>query len=150
MKEKEYKLQADIKYLDEVMRFLEQCMEECKCEEEIRIPIAIAVEEIFVNIANYAYPDEEGKVTISIWDTVNAENKNIKSILVVFKDCGMPYNPLENKDPDITLDGEKRQIGGLGVYMVKQMMSHVEYKYENGKNVLTLQKDWKTEEKDIL
>ena len=61
-------------------------------------------------------------------------------------DNGAEYDPLEKEDPDVTLSAEDRQIGGLGIFMVKKIMDEVDYRYENGKNVLTLRKNYKTAE----
>ena len=95
--------------------------------------INIAVEEIFVNIASYAYPDGEGVVTVRISfeaDTFTAE----------FKDSGMFYNPLGKADPDTYLSAGEREIGGLGIFMVKKIMDEVSYEYKNGQNILTIRK----------
>jgi len=99
-----------------------------------QLQLDIAVEELFINIASYAYRPVDGPVTIQIdfkEDTAS----------VVFIDGGRPYNPWEREDPDITLSAEERDIGGLGVYMVKQSMNNVDYVYEDGKNILTIEKN---------
>lgn len=91
----------------------------------------LAVEEIFVNISQYAYPPKDGDVEITF-----KINKNL--VEMNFSDSGNPYNPLEKEDPDITLKAEERPIGGLGIFMVKKYMDEVNYAYENGKNILTI------------
>ena len=96
----------------------------------------VAVEEIFVNIAHYAYGGNPGEAVIGL-DVI----PNPKSCRIVFRDRGVPYNPLEKTDPDITLSAEEREIGGLGIYMVKQSMDKVEYRYEDGYNILTIEKN---------
>jgi sigma-B regulation protein RsbU (phosphoserine phosphatase) len=94
--------------------------------------LCIAVEEIFLNVSNYAYPPIEGDVEISF--KINDNNQ----IEMKFADSGVQYNPLEKDDPDITLNADERSIGGLGIFMVKKSMDEVNYSYENGKNVLTI------------
>lgn len=126
---------ASISELDSVLDFINGELENNDCNVKVQIQIAIAVEEIFVNIAHYAYPSGEGKATIQIsfeGDPLKAE--------IVFIDEGTPYNPLDNDDPDITLSAEERQIGGLGIYMVKKSMDDVFYDQRDGKNILTIKK----------
>ena len=95
--------------------------------------IEIAAEEIFVNIAHYAYPDSEGDAVIETEVTTDPP-----AIAITFRDSGEPYDPLAKEDPDITLSAEKRRIGGLGIFLVKKLMDEVAYKYEDGQNVLTI------------
>lgn len=93
----------------------------------------IAAEEVFVNIASYAYPTGQGKVDITC-ETVQGY------AVITFSDDGMPFNPLEGAEPDITLPAEKRNIGGLGLLMTKKIMDEVSYEYKNEKNVLTMRR----------
>ena len=97
--------------------------------------IDIAVEEIFVNISSYAYPDCDGKVSVCLFAESN-------SITIEFKDNGIPYNPLAKADPDVSLPAEQREIGGLGIFMVKNLMDEMSYEYRNGQNILTIKKSW--------
>ncbi len=97
--------------------------------------LAIAVEELYVNIAHYAYGDEEGKATIKI-----GFDGEPMQVTIRFIDEGVPYNPLEKQDPDTSLSAEERDIGGLGIFMVKKSMDSMEYEYQDGKNILTIQK----------
>ena len=101
----------------------------------IQTQIDIAVEEIFVNIANYAYNPEIGKAEI----VVEITEKPV-TVAITFEDSGVPYNPLEKQDPDITLNAEERDIGGLGIFMAKKSMDDIEYTYRDGKNILTIKK----------
>ena len=131
----ELKLMASDETLYTVLSELEQLLDENKCPETLKMAMLVAVEEIFVNIAHYAYGGAPGEAVVSL-DVV----PDSKCCRVVFLDKGTPYNPLEKADPDITLSAEERQIGGLGIYMVKQSMDKVEYRYEDGCNILTIEK----------
>ena len=99
--------------------------------------IDVAIEEIFVNIAHYAYPEGEGDAVISVGADTAAGG-----VQIVFEDEGIPYDPLKNEDPDITLSAEDRPIGGLGIFMVKKSMDEVSYEYKDGKNRLTIKKSF--------
>lgn len=131
---KELSITAKTENLDEVLSFVNCELEKQNCSMMAQMELDIAIEELFVNIAHYAYRPKEGPVTIQI-------DFKEDMISVVFIDNGIPYNPWERKDPDITLSAEEREIGGLGVYMVKKSMDHVDYSYEEGKNILTIQKN---------
>lgn len=132
---KELKIQALVEKLPEVAEFVDIELEKLDCNMKVQMQIDVAVEEIFVNIANYAYQPDVGDATI-IFDTVD----DGKTVSITFKDSGVPYNPLEKEDPDITLSGEQRPIGGLGIFMVKKSMDKVLYEHKDGQNVLTLLK----------
>ncbi len=118
-----------------VQKFVDGELETAECPMKIQLQIDIAIEEIFVNIARYAYTSGTGKadVTVEITDTP-------KTVFITFSDSGRPYNPLEKSDPDITLSAEERQIGGLGIFMVKKSMDEMRYEYLKGRNNLTLVK----------
>ena len=134
-KVKELQLDALTENLDRVLEFIEEQLEQYDCPNKTVIQIKIAVEELFVNIAHYAYGEETGYAIIQ----TETEAGKIKITLI---DGGMHYNPLEKKDPDVTLSAEERQIGGLGIYMVKKSMDSVEYEYVDEKNCLTITKTW--------
>ncbi len=93
--------------------------------------IDVCLEEIYVNIASYAYDDKEGTAKISF-------DKQDNEITLKFEDEGIYYNPLQKEDPDITLSLEERPIGGLGIFMVKEISKDIEYKREDNKNILIL------------
>ena len=131
---KELLTEARIENLDAVLAFVEAEIENSDCPPKLMTQIAVAVEEIFVNIAHYAYNPEVGGAKIRIV----AED----AVIIEFEDAGKPYNPLEKADPDVHAELEERQIGGLGIYMVKNIMDTVEYRYEDGKNILTIKKTW--------
>ena len=120
--------------LDEVLRFLDRYLEKHDCNPKAQIQLDIAVEEIYINIASYAYEEEVGMAEIRL------EICEEGVLQVTFLDSGIPYDPLAKEDPDVTLPAEKRQIGGLGVFMVKKSMDEVAYEYRDGKNVFTMKK----------
>jgi anti-sigma regulatory factor (Ser/Thr protein kinase) len=100
------------------------------CPPKVKNQIMIAVDEIFSNIARYAYDVGIGNATIR----VAADD----DIIVEFEDSGMAYNPLTADDPDTMLPAEERELGGLGIFMVRKLMDSVEYRREGNKNILTL------------
>ena len=128
-------VEADNKNLAAVLAFVDSHLESADCPMKIQMQIDVAVEEIFSNIANYAYAPGTGDATIKVNVTGEPPVAEIK-----FIDSGMEYNPLEKEDPDITLAAEDRPIGGLGVFMVKKSMDEVQYNYENGQNIFTIRK----------
>lgn len=102
---------------------------------DLAFTLQLVTEEIVVNVVSYAYPDgAEGELEVEI----SASDEEIK---LEFSDSGKPFNPLEKEDPDTTLSAEERPIGGLGIFLVKQMMDDVRYRYENGRNILTISKN---------
>lgn len=128
-------IQATKENLLEVSAFIEGYLESIDCPMKAMMQISVAVEEIFINIASYAYGEGSGMAEILI-DHNQADN----SVDITFMDRGVPYDPLAKEDPDITLPAEERTIGGLGIFMVKKSMDDLKYKYEDGKNVLTITK----------
>ncbi len=133
---KELKIEARKENLDSVIQFVDEILEEAGCQMKVQFQIDVAVEEIFVNIANYAYTPNIGGADISV-DIVGEK----KTIIITFKDSGVPYNPLLKPDPDVTLSVEDRQVGGLGIFMVKKSMDDMSYEYKDGKNILTIKKN---------
>ena len=119
--------------MKEVLAFTEEQLEASGCPMKKIMPITVAIEEMFVNIAHYAYPDSTGTVRYSIESSDHC---------VTFRlaDSGVPFDPLARPDPDVTLSSKERKIGGLGIYMMKQTMDDVSYEYSNGENVLTMKK----------
>ncbi len=124
---------ARIEEVDRVIRFIEEGLASIGCTIKNKLVICVAVEEIFVNIAHYAYPSKEGEAEIHF-----CYSEQSKTVRISFMDSGIPYNPLKKEDPDLTLSAEDRKIGGLGIYMVKQSMDQVIYEYKEGKNKLTI------------
>ncbi|MBM6924841.1 ATP-binding protein [Pseudoflavonifractor phocaeensis] len=127
---------ATVENLDKVIAFVDQQLERFQCPMETQFQIDVAVEEIYVNIAHYAYTPGQGEATIRC----EVEEGPPVQVVIELLDNGVPYDPLAKADPDVSLTAEEREIGGLGIFMVKQSMDHVAYRYENGKNILTLRK----------
>ena len=129
-------IEASINNLDAVIDFINSELDSYECPIKTRTRLDIAVEEIFVNIAHYAYSGETGMAEIII---------DIKSdptaAVITFIDSGVPYDPLAKEDPDVTLSLEQRKIGGLGIFMVKKSMDDMIYEYKDGKNHLTIVKN---------
>ncbi|MBQ1526224.1 MAG: ATP-binding protein [Lachnospiraceae bacterium] len=132
---KQMKTKARREQLESVLMFLEEELSSIRHNTKNKIQLFIAVEELFVNIASYAYYPAEGDAEIDI-DTDNENN----FVYITFIDSGKPYNPLEREDPDVTLSAKERKIGGLGIYMVKKSMDDMSYEYKNGCNILKIGK----------
>ena len=126
---------AEVDRLDEINAFIDQALEPYACSPKAQMEIALAVEEIFVNIANYAYTPQKGQaeIVVDVWG-------DPPMLTVGFLDWGKPFNPLDKPDADTTLSAEERGIGGLGIYLVKNLMDDVSYVHEDGKNILTIRK----------
>ena len=127
--------EADDKNLAEVIEFVKSPVQD-ELTLEIENKVELAVEEIFVNVAHYAYGENTGTVTIT--SSLTTEPKRL---CVEFCDQGIPFDPLAKPDPDITLGAEERKIGGLGIFLTKKFMDKVEYRYENGSNILYFEKN---------
>jgi len=136
---KRLKLAAKLEALEEVLAFMDEYLEELECPMKINMQLDIALEEMYVNVAHYAYPDEnaDGQGMAEILLEPLTDNKGIRITLI---DQGIPYNPLAKVDPDITLSAEERQIGGLGIFMVKKSMDKLDYRYENESNIFSMEK----------
>lgn len=124
---------AKTESLPDVLGFVEETLEEYDCSMKMQSSICVAIEEVFVNVAHYAYGDADGDVSLGIC----FEESN-REVTFRMADKGIPFNPLEKPDPDITLSAEERGIGGLGIFITKKTMETVTYAYENGENVLTM------------
>ena len=134
----ELTLQAKVDNLGQVMDLVEEQLTPAGCKMKTLMQVQIAVEEIFVNIAHYAYEESVGMVTIQV-DVEGAPGQE-QAAVITFADSGTPYNPLEREEPDLGLSVEERPVGGLGIFMVKKSVDSVEYEYRNGENVLVLRK----------
>jgi anti-sigma regulatory factor (Ser/Thr protein kinase) len=124
---------AKIESLNEVLGFVEETLEGFECPMKIQMAICVAIEEVFVNIAHYAYPESVGDMTLHI-----GLDEESRAITFRVTDKGVPFDPLKRPDPDITLSAEEREIGGLGIFITKKTMDSLSYSYENGENILTM------------
>lgn len=130
-----FNIRAETKHLEQVLMFIDRKLAEYDCPLRIRGQIALAAEEIFVNIARYAYENKIGDAGIQ----VEVEQEPLQ-VLITFTDQGVPYDPLQRETPDLSLSAEERPIGGLGIYLMRQSMDDVSYEYREGKNILTIKK----------
>lgn len=126
---------AKIESLSDVLGFVDQMLESCECPMKLQTAICVAIEEVFVNVAAYAYEGGQGDVTLGI-----RFDEEARTITFHMTDKGIPFDPLANPDPDITLSAEDREIGGLGIFIAKKTMNTITYSYENGENILTMVK----------
>ena len=124
---------AKVEALSDVLGFVDQTLESCECPMKIQMAICVAIEEVFVNVAHYAYGDGDGDMSLGI-----GFDPESREITFRMTDKGTPFDPLQKPDPDITLSAEDREIGGLGIFITKKTMDTVSYAYENGENVLTM------------
>ena len=131
----ELEIEAAEENLSEVLAFVEEHLAE-DCPPKALMQINVAVEEIFVNIAKYAYAPDKGNATVRV-----EVSEEPVSVTITFIDKGVPYDPLAKEDPDVTLSAEERKIGGLGIFMTKQLMDDGVYEYRDGKNILRLKKN---------
>lgn len=126
---------ANVEKLNDVLAFVDEELEKVEAPMKIATQMDIAIEELFVNVASYAYAPNSGDVEIKV------EAKD-GSIEVIFEDSGVEFDPLAGEDPDITLSAEERRIGGLGIFMVKKFVDEMDYCRTDGKNILRIRKTW--------
>ncbi len=133
---KELTIDATVENIDRVTDFVNEQLEGLDCPMKVVNQIDIAIDELFGNIANYAYNPDVGPATVRV-----EIKRDPLSIVITFIDHGVPYDPLSNRDPDVTLSAEDRKIGGLGIYMVKKSMDGIRYEYKDGRNILMIEKN---------
>ena len=124
---------AKVDALSDVLGFVELTLENYECPMKTQMAICVALEEVFVNVARYAYPDGEGDMTLGI-----GFDEESRTVTFRMSDKGVPFDPLKKEDPDITLSAAERDIGGLGIFITKKTMDSLSYAYENGENILTM------------
>ena len=129
-------LEASTDNLPRVTAFVNSRLEAIGCPKKEQMQIGVAVEEIFVNIAQYAYAPEKGSAAVRVKTC-----EKPRSVTITFLDRGVPYDPLAKADPDISLAADEREVGGLGIFLTKQLMDDVRYEYRDGQNILTMKKD---------
>ena len=127
--------EAKVEALSDVLGFVDQTLEGYECPMKIQMAVCVAIEEVFVNVAHYAYGEGEGDMTLGI-----GFDEESRTITFRMTDKGVPFDPLKKPDPDITLSADEREIGGLGIFITKKTMDTVVYEYNNGENVLTMTK----------
>ena len=132
---KELVLKAKLDNIPEVTAFIDEQLEALDCPMKAQMQIDVAIDELFSNIARYAYAPGEGDATVRFeFDEV------ARVASVTFVDSGVPFDPLKQGDPDVSLSIDDRKEGGLGIFMVKKTMDHMVYRHENGCNLLTIYK----------
>ena len=132
---KELTIAATVENIEVVTDFVNQQLEELACPMKAQMQIDIAIDELFSNIAHYSYNPEIGQATVRV-----EVMENPLAVYITFIDNGVPYDPLSKEDPDLTLSAEERQIGGLGIYLVKKSMDEITYEYKDGQNILRIKK----------
>ena len=133
---KELTITATVENIEVVTDFVNEQLEAFDCPMKAQIQIDIAIDELFGNIAHYAYNPEVGDATVRV-EVV----EDPLAVVITFIDKGVPYDPLAKADPDITLSAEDREVGGLGIFMVKKSMDEITYEYKDGQNVLKIRKN---------
>ena len=133
---KELTIAATVENIETVTDFVNEQLEALDCPMKAQMQIDIAIDELFGNIAHYAYNPEIGKATVRVEVT-----EDPLAVVITFIDNGVPYDPLAKADPDTTLSAEEREIGGLGIYMVKKSMDDITYEYKDGQNILAIKKN---------
>ena len=125
---------AAVSQVKAVTKFVNEHLAPLGCSERVRIQVDVAIDEIFSNIARYAYDSETGPATVRV-----EVLENPLSVVITFIDSGAPFDPLAQKRPDVTkLPKEKRPIGGLGLFMVMKTMDEISYEYKDGRNILRI------------
>ena len=132
---KELTIEAKTSNIEAVTDFVNEQLEALDCPMKAQMQIDIAIDELFSNIAHYAYNPEIGQATVRV-EVI----EDPLAVTITFIDNGVPYDPLAKADPDTTLSAEERDIGGLGIYMVKKSMDNITYEYKDGQNILKIKK----------
>ena len=132
---KELTIAARIDSIPAVTDFVDEQLDQLNASRKVHIQIAVAIDEIFSNIAKFSYGPEGGEAIVR----VDMED-DPAAVVISFIDTGTPFDPLSEEDPDLTLEAEERDIGGLGIYLVKKSMDGVYYEYKDGQNILTIRK----------
>lgn len=126
-------VKAVVESIPSVTDFVDEILEDNDCVIKAKIQIDIAIDEILGNISHYAYESGNGDVSVTV-----EVAESPKRAIITFADSGIPYNPMTKDDPDTALSADEREIGGLGIFMVKKSMDEMYYEYADGKNILTI------------
>lgn len=132
----ELSVEATVENLEAVNAFVEQLLCKMDVSMKTQMQLDLAVEELFVNIANCAYAPSTGSVTLR-----GEVVRDPLGVVLTFEDEGVPYDPLAKEDPDVSLAAEEREIGGLGIFLVKKNVDDIRYEHRDGKNILTIRKN---------
>lgn len=132
---KELNISATVENIPVVTAFVDEQLEALNCPLKAQMQIDIVIDELFGNIAQYAYNPDIGSATVRV-----EVSEDPLAVIITFIDGGIPYDPLKADDPDITLSAEDRPLGGLGIYMVKKSMDAIIYEHRDGKNILSIKK----------
>ena len=135
---KELTIAATVENIETVTNFVNEQLDAFDCPMKAQMQIDIAIDELFGNIAHYAYNPDVGEATVRVEVT-----ENPLAVVITFIDKGVPYDPLAKDDPNTTLSADEREIGGLGIYMVKKSMDDITYEYKDGQNILKIKKIFK-------
>lgn len=133
---KELTVEATVESIPVIMEFVDGQLEQFDCPMKAQAQIDIAIDELFSNIVHYAYYPGTGPATVRV-----EVMEEPLSVVITFIDQGVPYDPLAKADPDVTLSAEERDVGGLGIYIVKKNMNEITYEYKDGKNILRIRKE---------
>ena len=132
---KEITLEARTENIDALTDFINAELEALDCPMKTQIQIDVAIDEIFANIASYAYAPGVGEATVRF-----EAQADPPAAVITFIDGGIPYDPLQNADPDVSLSADEREVGGLGIFLVRKTMDDMRYEYRDGKNILHITK----------
>ncbi len=132
---KELTVKATLENIPRVTAFVDAQLEALDCPVKAQTQLDVAIDELFSNIARYAYAPDTGEATVRF-----AFDGESRTVVITLIDSGVPFDPLAQAEPDVTLSAGEREIGGLGIFLVRRIMDSVDYSYENGNNILTIYK----------
>ena len=132
---KEITVPATMENFSKVTAFVDEQLEGLSCPLKAQTQINVSIDELLSNIARYAYAPGTGVVTVRF-----CFDADTRTVSISFLDSGIPFDPLSQAAPDINAPAEERAVGGLGIYLVRKTMDRVDYRYADGKNILTIQK----------
>ena len=133
---KKITMKAVVESIPAVTEFVDGVLESIDCPMRALMQINVAIDEIFSNIAHYAYPGKEGEATVQV-----SFDEQKRTVTICFRDRGVPYNSLDKTDPDVSLPAVERAVGGLGIFLVKKLMDNITYEYADGMNILCITKN---------
>lgn len=134
---KELSIEACVANIGTVTAFVEEALEAAGCPMKTVMQIDVAIDELFGNIARYAYAPGTGMAVVRL-----EIDEASREVSLTFEDGGVPFDPLGEPEPDVTVSAKERALGGLGIFMVRRSMDDMAYRRENGRNILTIRKRW--------